>query len=167
MSDDFRWAPLAPADLDSVNRIADLVHTTLPERPEVFEEKVTLFPKGCRKFVCEERILGYGISHPWTLHSIPPLDTFLERLPSNPDCLYIHDVVVMPEARGRGAAARYVDYIKAIAADSGIWSLALVSVYGTDVLWSRYGFRVVLGSALDDKVASYGASARYMICDVR
>ncbi len=167
MSDAFEWLALLPVDLDSVNRIADCVHTTLPERPEVFEEKVILYPRGCRKFVSGDHVVGYGISHPWTLYSIPPLDTFLRTLPPEPECLYIHDVAVLPEARGRGAAARYVDYIKRLAEESAIWSLALVSVYGTDVLWSRFGFRVIVDSDLNDKLASYGASARYMVCDLR
>jgi len=167
MCDDSEWLPLLPADLDSVNRIADSVHTTLPERPEVFEEKVTLYPRGCRKFVSGDHIVGYGISHPWTLYSIPPLDKFLKTLPLNPACLYIHDVVVLPGARGRGAAARYVDYIKRLARESAIWSLALVSVYGTDMLWSRFGFRVIANSDLDEKLTSYGASARYMVCDLK
>jgi N-acetylglutamate synthase-like GNAT family acetyltransferase len=117
--------------------------------------------------VSGDHIVGYGISHPWTLYSIPPLDTFLATLPANPECLYIHDVVVLPEARGRGAAARYVDYIKWLAGESAIRSLALVSVYGTDALWSRFGFRVIVSSNLKNSLTSYGASARYMMCDLR
>ena len=69
------WYPLLVADLPCVNRIADIVHTTLPERPEVFEEKVRLFPTGCQKLVSGKNIVGYGISHPWILYAIPPLGT--------------------------------------------------------------------------------------------
>lgn len=167
MSEEFEWEALLPADLDSVNKIADCVHTTLQERPEVFEEKLILYPKGCRKLVSGKHAVGYGISHPWTLYSIPPLDTFLKALPPKPECLYIHDVVVLPDARGHGAAARYVDYIKSLAREAGILSLALVSVYGTDVLWSRFGFRVIVTPDLSAKLISYGASAGYMVCDLR
>lgn len=117
------WHPLLPSDLDSVNRIADLIHTSLPERPEVFEEKVRLFPSGCRKLISGSKIVGYGISHPWTLFSIPPLDEFLKILPQTPQCLYIHDIVVLPEARGSGAAERYVDYVKNLATAMSIRSL--------------------------------------------
>lgn len=163
MSNTTDWQPLLPSDLDSVNRIADLIHTSLPERPEVFEEKVRLFPSGCRKLVSGDDIVGYGISHPWMLYSIPPLDEFLKSLPQNPECLYIHDIVVLPKARGNGAAARYVDYIKHLAAAMSIRSLALVSVYGTGVLWRRFGFRVVQNPELDRKLVSYGATAKYMV----
>ncbi len=140
MGNNSNWQPLLESDLDSVNEIADRIHTSLPERSEVFAEKVRLFPSGCRKLISEDKMSGYGISHPWMLYSIPPLDEFLKTLPPKPECLYIHDVVVLPEARGSGAAAHYVEYIKHLAAELGIPSLALVSVYGTDALWSRFGF---------------------------
>lgn len=159
------WHPLLIDDMGCVNRIADIVHTTLPERPEVFEEKVRLFPSGCRKLISGDAIVGYGISHPWMLFSIPPLDTFLQRLPNVPQCLYLHDIVVLPAARGSGAAGQYVDYIKAVARQMCIPALALVSVYGTDRLWSRFGFRVVQDTSLDSKLQSYGGTAKYMISD--
>lgn len=158
------WQPLLSEDLDMVNAIADRVHKTLPERPEVFAEKVRLFPEGCRKLFFQNKMVGYGISHPWTLYSIPPLDEFLVSLPQNAQCIYIHDVVVLPEARGQNAAGRYVDYIKRLATRLAIPSLALVSVYGTDVLWSRFGFHGVQNEELSRKLVSYGATAKYMIC---
>ena len=157
------WHPVLSFDIDTINRIGDLVHADLPERREVFAEKTALFPGGCRKLVDGARIVGYGIAHPWILFSIPPLDTFLGSLPQNPQCLYIHDVVVLPEARGGRAAARYVDYIKNLAMAMNIGSLALVSVYGTDVLWSRFGFQVVHNPELNGKLASYGTTAKYMV----
>ena len=157
------WQPLLLSDMDLVNEIADGVHTGLPERPEVFAEKVKLFPAGCRKLILDNQIVGYGISHPWRLGSIPPLDEFLESLPPAPGCLYIHDVVVIPAARGCGAAAQYVDYIHGLAVEMGIRALALVSVYGTDVLWGRFGFQTILHDGLIHKLASYGATAKYMV----
>ncbi|MGO8839488.1 MAG: GNAT family N-acetyltransferase [Limisphaerales bacterium] len=167
MSNTGDWLPILPADLDSVNRLADSIHTTLPERPEVFEEKVRLFPKGCKKFVLNGNMVGYGISHPWMLNTIPPLNKFLKNLPEKPECLYLHDIVIAPGARGMGAAGRYVDYIKQLAVEISIPSLALVSVYGTDVLWSRFGFRTVQNSDLNRKLISYGTTAKYMICDLK
>ena len=139
------------------------VHPALPERPEVFAEKLRLYSPGCRKLVLRGRIVGYGIAHPWMLDAIPPLDAFLVALPPAPQCLYIHDVAVLPAARGRGAAQRYVGVIRGLAASAGVDSLALVSVYGTHVLWSRFGFRVVVNERIEPQLASYGPSARYMV----
>lgn len=158
-----QWLPIIDSDLDIINRIADEVHTSLPERPEVFAEKSKLFPAGCRKFVYKGKTVGYGFSHPWSLNSIPPLDTFLENLPEDPECIYIHDVVVLPQARGKGAAAAYISYLEHVASNLGIDTMALVSVYGTDRLWSRFGFRIAHSTEVDKKLSSYGPTAKYMI----
>ena len=157
------WHPLLPADLDDLNRLAALVHPTLPERPEVFAEKLRLFPQGCRKLLGGTRLVGYGLSHPWSLNAIPPLDEFLHRLPSKPQCLYIHDLVVRPEARGQHAAGEYLAYVKAVARQRGLAALALVSVYGADRLWRRYGFEVVRDPVVAVEAQSYGDSAKYMV----
>jgi GNAT superfamily N-acetyltransferase len=158
-----KWEPMTHADLDSINRIADAVHVSLPEKPEVFAEKLNLFPRGCCKLVSNGHIVGYGISHPWMLYSIPLLDAFLESIPIHPDCLYVHDCVVLPESRGRGCAGQYINLIKTLAIELGISNLACVSVYGTHCLWGRFGF-VIDGTPIN--LASYGTSPYYMTCKV-
>lgn len=160
------WVPLSPDDLKQVNEIADIVHTDLPERNEVFAEKLTLYPSGCWKLISNERLMGYGIAHPWMLFDIPPLDAFLHQLPLNADCIYIHDVVVLPEARGQCAAKLYLDIIRKNASTSGIEKIACVSVYGTDALWARFGFQMYSSLLLSSKLQTYGSTAKYMIADV-
>lgn len=157
------WEPLEPIDLPSVSTIADLVHLQLPERPDVFKEKLELFPQGCKKLIFEGKIAGYGLSHPWVLNSIPPLDTFLSKLPDHPDCFYIHDVAIVPDARGKNAADSFVKYLITLAARSGIGSISLVSVYMTTGFWKRFGFRVIKDIKLKDKLKPYGDTAKYMV----
>jgi GNAT superfamily N-acetyltransferase len=157
------WLNATTSDLEIINRIADEIHVGLPERPEVFAEKFNLFPEGCFVLTQNDAVLGYGFSHPWRLRSVPPLDTFLAALPPSPECLFIHDVVVLPQARGHGAAGVLMNRIARVAQRRGIPYLALVSVYNTDPLWARFGFQVVTDPALDTKLDTYGATARYMI----
>jgi len=154
---------MTESDLESVDSIGKIVHTQLPERPEVFQEKFKLFPAGCRTLRWTERIVGYGIAHPWLLNSIPPLDSFLDALPESPKCLFIHDIVVLPEARGHDATASFVTEMRSVAGQASLRSLALVSVYGTALLWARLGFHVVDDVDLVPKLTSYGSSARYMV----
>ena len=100
-------------------------------------------------------------------HQIPPLDGFLERLPDKSDCLYLHDVAVLPDFRGGGVARAYVATIEGHARSSGIATLALVSVYATRPLWEHLGFRAVAADPpLSAKLASYGANATYMLRDL-
>jgi hypothetical protein len=148
--------------LQAINRIADMVHVDLPERPEVFAEKLRLFPQGCFALVQGGGIVGYGISHPWILYNIPPLDTFLNELPLHSECLFIHDVVVLPQVRTRGFAVRLVQLLVGIALQQSIPFLALVSVYDTHPLWTRYGFKIMSNQQLTNKFITYGATAKYM-----
>lgn len=160
------WRPAHPSDLPAIGAIAARIHPDLPERPEVFAEKMRLYPDGCRVLVAGDEIAGYGLAHPWKQHQIPPLDHFLERLPEDADCLYVHDIAVLPDRRG-GIARAYVTGIAELARASGITALALVSVYATRPLWERLGFRAVAADAtLHAKLACYGEGATYMLRDL-
>jgi hypothetical protein len=160
------WQPLLLSDLERVNNLADLIHIDLPERPEVFAEKVNLFPKGCMKVEVNNTLIAYGIAHPWILYSIPPLDDLLHKIPLSSDCLYIHDVVVVPNARGNSLAGEFTKQIKATAIELGFLKLALVSVYGTNALWAKFGFVEYTNNDIAKKIISYGSTAKYMICDI-
>lgn len=160
------WRPARVSDFHAIVAIAARIHPDLPERPEVFMEKMQLYPAGCRVLVGEDMIAGYGLAHPWKLQQIPPLDGFLERLPEDADCLYVHDVAVLPDQRG-GVTRAYVTGIAELAHATGIATLALVSVYATRPLWERLGFRAVSAdAALHSKLASYGEGATYMLRDL-
>ncbi len=160
------WQPLLAADMAQVERIAALIHAGLPERPAVLAEKRDLSPATCLKLGRDGRIVGYGLAHPWMLFDIPPLDAFLTALPPSPDCLYLHDVAILPEARGRQAAARFIAGLTAQARGCGIAHLACVSVYGTVGLWSELGFEAQDDPRLLEKLSRYGASARYMTAGI-
>ena len=150
------------ADLQRVDEIADSIHT-LFERAEVFAEKFNLYGPGCLVLDVHGTVLGYGISHPWMLHSIPPLDAFLKCIPTGPECLYVHDVAILPEARGQFLTRALCAIYEELAKRSGITRMALVSVYGTAPLWAESGFAVVDDLSLNEKLVSYGPTARYMI----
>jgi ribosomal protein S18 acetylase RimI-like enzyme len=164
---ELHWRPAKSSDLPDIMRIAGEIHPDLAERLEVYAEKLRLFPDGCLALVAGEAIVGYGFAHPWKLREIPPLDAFLAQLPDDADCLYVHDVAVLPAFRGRSAVNQLVGRIAALARSARIGALALVSVYDTESLWGHFGFRFVTPDArLRTKLRSYGDSAKYMICDL-
>lgn len=157
------WRAMTDADLPAVQSLADAAHPGLPERPEVLADKLRHFPEGCLVLAAGDAVAGYGFAHPWTLDAIPALDTRLGALPARPDCLYVHDVVVAPAARGRGVAGDYIVRMAALARARGVAALALVSVYDTWPMWQRHGFRVVERPGLAAVLRDYGRSARYMV----
>jgi hypothetical protein len=107
----FKWRSATAGDLESIQKIASAAHPKLSERPQIFAEKLNLFPEGCFVLVQVRLVVGYAFVHPWHLNDIPKLDEFLLSLPTNPDCLLIHDVVVLQQARGKGASQSLVDLI--------------------------------------------------------
>jgi ribosomal protein S18 acetylase RimI-like enzyme len=160
------WRQAQSTDLKAIGRIADEVHPGLPESPAVFAEKLQLFPQGCFVLAPHGHVTGYGISYPWMLDHIPSLDKLLGALPALPKCLFVHDVAIVPEARGRGSAGILMGILTHLAREHHLPCLALVSVYGTDALWSRHGFTVQPGSRFFEKLEPYGPSARYMTATV-
>jgi GNAT superfamily N-acetyltransferase len=159
------WTNMLSSHLVDVVSIATRVHLPLPERPEVFAEKLRLFSTGA--FVLKHRsaVVGYALSHPWLSGEIPPLDAFLGAIPPQADCLFLHDVAVLPRARGNRAAERLVEQLCAVAAARRLSRLALVPVYGTNRMWRRLGFRERRSPAIVEKLSTYGPTACYMIRD--
>jgi GNAT superfamily N-acetyltransferase len=165
----FVWRAMSAADLAAVSRIAAAVHPDFPEDDAVFAERRDLCPEGCHVLVRGEADLGgalagYVLSHPWMSGSCPPLNVRLGALPDAPDTFYIHDLALLPVARGSGAAGAIIDHLRATARDTGFSRLGLVAVNNSTGFWRRQGFESVDGPELDAKLASYGAGSRYMTC---
>jgi ribosomal protein S18 acetylase RimI-like enzyme len=160
------WRAMSAADLAHVQSIADLVHAAHPERPAVFAERLRLHPAGC--FVLGDASgaasgapCGYALSHPWD-GPPPALDTLLGALPATPSTFYIHDIALLPAARGRRAATDIVARLAEHARRQRLPSLSLIAVGGTAPVWARLGFCPDPdGDAA--KLASYGAGAVQMV----
>ena len=141
-------------DLPAVNGIADRVHPAFPERPAIPAERLALYPNGCLVLERDGAVMGYAVSHPW--HGKPPaLDTLLGQLPITPATYYLHDLALLPAARGNGAAA--VAWLIRQAARENLATLSLVAVNDSVGFWQRQGFAVT-GPA----PTSYGAAAACM-----
>lgn len=151
---------MAKADLPAVDALADAVHgPTFFEPAAVFAERLKLFPAGC--CVAGDPIRAHAIAHPWHLASPPALGAMLQALPMGADCLYLHDVVVTPAARGAGLGGALVARLHRVARDHDLPRLALTAVHGSAGYWARHGFTA---TARGD--ASYGADAVCMVAQV-
>lgn len=148
------WRPMLTADLPAVQAVADQVHVDYPEAPEIFANRLDLFPAGCFMAVGQDGPLGYCIAHPGTLGAPPPLDTVLDGLPAVADCLYLHDVALLPAARGRGLGAALVARLEQVARSYGFTRIALTAVSNSDGFWQGLGFDAVPCA----KIASYGVA---------
>lgn len=158
------WRSMQEDDLTAVERIALIVHPDYPEDVAVARERLALFPRGCR--IAQDAaggIVGYAIAHPGRLGAPPALDSLLGALPPAPDCLYLHDVALLPAARGAGLGATLVAGLRELALELALPVLALVAVGDAASYWRRHGFSAPEPAAsLAAKLASYGPGAAYM-----
>lgn len=158
-----RWREMRSADLPAVSRVAAAVHPLYPEDDAIFAERLRLYPAGSRVLIDEAGVVqGYVVSHPWNQGVIPALDSLLGALPPAADCYYIHDIALLPQARGRGAAQDGIAILAEHAARARFATMSIVAIAGTQGFWERQGFRVVDLPELTGKLASYDPSARYM-----
>lgn len=150
-------------DLAAVSAIAGKVHPGFFEADAVLAEKHTLYRNGCYILDVAEKPAGYVLSHPFTLGSLPALDTLLGALPPEPDTFYIHDLALLPVARGVKAAGKIVAALTKHAEAMGFPTMSLVAVNGSVPFWKKQGFVVEERAELAEKLAGYEADARYMV----
>ncbi|NYZ11558.1 GNAT family N-acetyltransferase [Azospirillum sp. RWY-5-1] len=157
------WRPMAAGDLDAVMGIAAVVHPSYPERREVFAERQALFPAGCLVAVADDAVVGYAVTHPAVTGEPPGLDTLLGALPAGADCLYLHDVAILPAVQGRRLGEAAFERIRAVAVGNGLAVLALIATPSARPYWLRHGFApVAYDRDLEVKLATYGDGLAYM-----
>jgi len=148
--------------LDQVWVVAGQVHPDYPEERAVFAERCRLHPEGCLVLDQGAGLGGYVLSHPWHAHCPPKLDTLLGRLPAAADTYYLHDLALLPGARGQGHAGAMVEHLAGHARRLGLTSLTLIAVNHSGAFWQRQGFAVVTSPGAAAILASYGADAALM-----
>jgi ribosomal protein S18 acetylase RimI-like enzyme len=154
-----QWRAMQPEDLPAVVALGAAIHLHHPERPAVFAERLGLAPAGC--LVLGKPVLGYALSHPWRLTGPPPLDSLLEFLPKEPEAWHLHDLALVPNARGAGHGAAGLRAVLSAAATAGFRKASLVAIEGQAARWARLGFEAAPCAALA-ALGSYGAQARWM-----
>lgn len=155
------WRPMRPEDLPAVMEIAARVHPDFPEDIAVFAERQRLYPEGAHLLHGNETACGYLVSHPWHSGAPPALNSLLHRLPPNADTFYLHDLALLPAARGTGAARTIVEAMVEHAHKGGFSSVRLMAVNGSVPFWERFCF-VVEDSVRAADGGSYGEDARMM-----
>jgi GNAT superfamily N-acetyltransferase len=154
---------MTDADLADVQALADTIHVDHPEDAAVFADRLRLYPQGCAVLDVDGRLIGYALTHPWRYGEPPPLNSELRHIPQNATTYYLHDVALLPEARGRGYAMQIGDRLMCHAEQEGFPNLSLVAVNGSQPFWEKLGFRVTVIPGLESKLLSYGPDAVLMV----
>ncbi|WP_233503334.1 GNAT family N-acetyltransferase [Sphingomonas psychrotolerans] len=156
---EYRWRQMSAGDLATVSSISDAVHGRFTEPVAIYAERLALYPAGCRVLERTGGVVGYLISHPWHRENPPKLGALLGAIPPDADSYYLHDLALLPAARGTGAGKAALDFVKAQARALGFSDIALMAVGGADRYWAAQGFAYVPR----DVDPSYGPAAYLML----
>lgn len=153
---------LSDGDLPEVLRVQEVAYAaTLNEPGEAFAAKIGVFPAGAIGCFEGADMIGYVFSVPWTLGEVMPLHHAPLLPRRGADCLYVHDMAVQPDRRGRGVAVRLLEALTEVALKEGLRHLALTAVQGSEGFWARLGFQ-------EERRFEYapGVPASYMVAKV-
>ncbi|CAI3950887.1 Ribosomal protein S18 acetylase RimI and related acetyltransferases (RimI) (PDB:1GHE) [Commensalibacter communis] len=158
--------PATDRELDNILEIQDLCyHEIEPESPEVIASKIYTSPDTCFIAKDNQSIRGYLLSLPSSLGNPPQLHSNTQTTEPNPNCLYLHDLAIHPNARGMGVGKLLIQHFAKIALQKQFEHASLISIQNSVPFWEKYGFKVVSAdSYLQKKLKTYGENATYMEC---
>ncbi|AOX99179.1 GNAT family N-acetyltransferase [Jeongeupia sp. USM3] len=158
MKPDLALRPIRPDTLEHVLAIQAACYPAgYLESRDVFARKLNLSPDSHWLAWRGSQPLGYFFTHAWRGETPPPLAAELAVLPAAPDCHFLHDLALLPSARGTGVAQALIGAALAWGKRTGLHRTLLVAVQGSAPFWSRHGF-APLGPA-----DGYGDGALRMI----
>lgn len=152
------------SDLSEVLNIQARCYTGVPpESRESLEAKLRACPSQCFVASLRGEIVGYLFALLWRFESPPALNSLTCVVPESPDCLYLHDLAVSPDARSAGVGRALVERFFAALKESHMPRAALIAVQASAPYWERFGFmRVHTTDNMRTKLATYGDEVEYM-----
>lgn len=135
---------MLPADIASVLRVQS--HSYLPDNIEseaVIRARLASAPDTAWVAEVNGAVCAYLVGYRSRLGKVGALGDGFEPAKA-PDCLYLHDLAVGPQARGLGLGLgpRLVTHALSQARREGLAWAALVSVQGSRDFWRQRGFAV-------------------------
>lgn len=153
------------SDMPSIMAIQSICYTEIvPESETSMRAKLLASPATCFVAILENAVVGYLISLPWEFANPPVLNAEQCTLPEHPDCLYLHDLAIAPQARSAGCAPALVAMFLAQLPILQLQYASLIAIQNSAAYWQRYGFQPAEASeALQKKLSSYGENIGYMV----
>ena len=159
--------PMLMSDMDRVMLIqAACYGGDIPESRCSLSAKLAASPASCFVAVHSDDVVAYLIALPWVSQAPPSLNAPDCELPADPDCVYLHDLSVLPNARGTGIAGLLIEHFFVYCRQSVVTKASLVAVQNSASFWRGFGFNSVeVDVALTQKLATYGQDAEFLMCE--
>jgi ribosomal protein S18 acetylase RimI-like enzyme len=131
----------------------------LPEDAHVLKSKWLSSPNTCAVYLDDSnRISAYLLAHPWSGETPPKLNQV--TVVTGNEYLYLHDLALAEQARGKGIAKKLVENLINTAKTQGFKKILLVSVQHSGGFWRQFGFLQLPTAAI---CSSYGDGAKLMV----
>ncbi|MGC4250175.1 MAG: GNAT family N-acetyltransferase [Sphingobium sp.] len=156
------WRPMKDSDIAAVSTISDAVHGPFTEDADIYAERLALYAAGCFVLERQGRVSGYLVTHPWTAAAPPALNERIGAIPADADCYYLHDLALLPDARGGGAGSAAMRCVVQAARAAGQAAIVHMAVGGAEAFWGKQGFDDISRELDPEKRASYGPDAVFM-----
>lgn len=155
---------MQPDDLAQVIAIQDQCYLSLaPESLACYQAKLAASANTCFVAEIEQNIAAYMIALPWNSAEPPAFNALSCPLPARPDCLYLHDLAVSPEARKAKVGQALVERFFILANTLQLNKMCLIAVDGAHTYWQRFDFVAQTNnSVITAKLAGYGEQAQFM-----
>ena len=147
------------SDWPAIVSIQSEVYTTVePETEQVLRSKVRLGKQFCRVITdSSEMVVGYCLAHPWDEHPIV-LDTIYHEIRDS-QLLYIHDLAISPQHKGKGLGQMVVESLISAAKAHSLNSIKIIALRQALSFWEKVNFH----SKKVNVDACYGDDAVVMI----
>ncbi len=155
---------MSATDLPSVLAIQDACYMEqFRESRTSLYAKLLASPSTCFVASLAGDSVGYLFALPGESSNPPAWNAATCHLPGSPDCLYLHDLAVLPGARRTGAGRALVGEFMNRLRASSTGRACLIAVQNSMSYWARHGFRPVpLSGALKARLSTYGDQVVYM-----
>ncbi|NRA22688.1 MAG: GNAT family N-acetyltransferase [Oceanospirillaceae bacterium] len=144
---------------DDIVKIQEEAYTDISkEEVSVLKSKWYSSPQTCAVYSDHEgRVLAYLLAHPWSSEMPPKLNEKVSVIHSS--TLFIHDLALAVEARGKNIGRELVENLIDNARAQGVVKILLVAVQNSTRFWAKFGF---LTTPSKEICLSYGENAQLM-----
>lgn len=155
-------------DFDAIMLLQSLCYFgDIPECRVSLFAKFSASPNSCFVAQIGDRIVAYLFAIPWNMECPPQLNAMTCELPMKPDAMYLHDLAIAPDVRGRKIAHFMFRHLLQQLPYFGLTQLCLVAVQNSSGFWQSLGFKPVQETDfLKEKLGSYGGEAIFMRCSL-
>lgn len=137
------FRPMQAKDLEAIYQVqlAGFMPEMI-ESVEMFADILSHYNKASFVAEVEGTVIGYSMAHPAD-DDRSDYDTGSWDVRGDEECLYLHDLCVIPEFQGKGISKPLLDLVENFAIAQGFQKLIGISVQDTREFWKKQGFTIL------------------------